>query len=419
VSPRARSANRGATAGLPAERAQTPVGDLLVRRAGRVVTNAGPPLDGPATVAVRGGVVAWVGPDEKVPWSVTDAPELDAAGACVIPGFVDPHTHALWAGSRREEFVARLEGARYDGGGIASTVAATADATDDELVDLAAGRLRAMAANGTTTVEVKTGYGLEPEPELRLLRLVGRLADRVPLRVEPTLLAHVVPSGVDRAEHVRELVTVLPEAARLGARWVDVFCDRGAYTPQEARVLLRAGAAAGLGGRLHAEQLARTGAAELAAECRCASADHLEHVDAAGARAMAAAGVVGVLLPTATLTTRGPWDSARVLREAGVTLALGTDCNPGTSWCESVPYALQLAGALLGLGVGEAVRAATAGGAAALRRDDLGVLRVGAAGDLLVLAAGHEADLLAHLGAPAVTTTVVGGVPVAGRRTLR
>jgi imidazolonepropionase len=395
-----------------------PVGDLLVRRAGRVVTNNGEPEDGPAAVSVRGGVVAWVGPDDRVPWTITDAPELDAGGACVLPGFVDPHTHALWAGSRREEYAARLAGESYDGGGIASTVAATTAASDDDLLDLAAERLRRMAANGTTTVEVKTGYGLEPDAELRLLRLVRRLADRVPLRVEPTLLAHVVPTGTDRAAHVAALAAALPAAAADGARWVDVFCDRGAFTVDEARTLLRAGARAGLGGRLHAEQLSRTGAAALAADCGCASADHLEHVDDAGAKAMAAAGVVGVLLPTATLNTGGSWDNARLLREAGVTLALGTDCNPGTSWCESIPYALQLAAPLLGLTVPEAVSAATVGGAAALRRPDLGVLKLNAPGDLVLLEAGHEADLLAHLGAPAVRTTIVGGVPVSGSRTV-
>jgi len=393
-----------------------PAADLLVRRAGRVITNAGPPVDGPAAVAVRGGVIAWIGPDARVPWTITDAPELNAGGACVVPGFVDPHTHALWAGSRREEFAARLAGERYDGGGIASTVAATTAASDDELVELAAGRLRAMAANGTTTVEVKTGYGLGLDAEVRLLRLLRRVADRVPIRVEPTLLAHVVPAGANRAEHVEAFAAAMPEAARLGARWLDVFCDRGAYTVEEARRLLQAAAVAGLGGRLHAEQLSRTGAAELAAECGCASADHLEHVDAVGARAMAAAGVAGVLLPTATLSTGGGWDSAGVLREAGVVLALGTDCNPGTSWCESLPYALQLAGPLLGLTVDEALRAATAGGAAALRRSDVGRLAPGVRGDLAVLAAEHEADLLAHLGAPAVSTTVVGGAPVAGER---
>ncbi|HEX6754884.1 MAG TPA: imidazolonepropionase [Mycobacteriales bacterium] len=393
-----------------------PVGDLLVRRAGRVVTNTGPAVEGPAAVAVRGGVVSWIGPDDRVPWTITDAPELDTGGACVVPGFVDPHTHALWAGSRREEFVARLSGQCYTGGGIATTVAATTAAPDDRLVELAVRRLTAMAANGTTTVEVKTGYGLAAAAELRLLGLVGEVARRVPVRVVPTLLAHVVPAGVDRSRHVGELVDALPRAVALGAAWLDVFCDRGAYTVDEARTLLRAAQALGLGGRLHAEQLARTGAAQLAAECGCASADHLEHVDAAGAAAMAAAGVVGVLLPTATLTTGGSWSAARVLRAAGVTLALGTDCNPGTSWCESMPLAMQLAAPLLGLTVAETLAAATLGGAAALRRPELGRLAVNGPGDLLVLAAGHEADLVAHLGAPAVATTVVGGVPVAGAR---
>jgi imidazolonepropionase len=395
-----------------------PAGDVLIRRVGRIVTNNGAPVEGPAAVSVRNGVIAWVGPDDRVPWTITDAPELDAGGACVLPGFVDPHTHALWAGSRREEYAARLAGERYDGGGIASTVAATTAATDDELLDLAAARLWRMAANGTTTVEVKTGYGLDPAAELRLLGLIGRLAERVPLRIDPTLLAHVVPAGVDRDAHVAGLAAVLPAAAAAGARWVDVFCDRGAFTVEEARTLLRAGAAAGLGGRLHAEQLSHTGAAALAAACGCASADHLEHVDEVGAKAMAAAGVTAVLLPTATLSTGGSFGSARVLRDAGVTLALGTDCNPGTSWCESMPYVLQLAGPLLGLSVAEAIRAATAGGAASLRRPGLGVLRLNAPGDLVVLEAEHEADLLAHLGAPAVRTTVVGGVPVSGSRTV-
>jgi imidazolonepropionase len=364
-------------------------------------------------VAVRGGAVAWVGADRDVPWALTDAPELDAGGACVVPGFVDPHTHLVWAGSRRAEFEARLAGQRYDGGGIATTVAATTAATGEELVGLATDRVRAMLANGTTTVEVKTGYGLAPAAELRLLDIVGQLAGRVPARVEPTVLAHVVPAGADRAAYVAALAEALPAAARSGARWCDVFCDRGAFDLAETARLLAAARAAGLGTRLHAEQLTRTGAAVLAAEHGCASADHLEHVDEAGAAAMAAAGVVGVLLPTATLSTRGAqWDSARVLRSAGVRLALGTDCNPGTSWCESMPYAMQLGCLLLGLTVAEALDAATRGGAAALRRDDVGHLGPGARGDLAILAAEHEADLVAHLGAPAVATTVVGGVPV-------
>jgi imidazolonepropionase len=363
-------------------------------------------------VVIRAGRVAWTGPERDLP-AGPELPELGAGGACVLPGFVDPHTHLLWAGSRRAEFEARLAGERYDGGGIATTVAATTATPDGELLDLAAARVGTMLANGTTTVEVKTGYGLLPDAELRLLDLVGALARRVPARVQPTFLAHVPPAGVDRAGHVAALAAALPAAARRGARWVDVFCDRGAYDLAETARLLTAARAAGLGGRLHAEQLSRTGAAELAAEHGCASADHLEHVDEPGARAMAAAGVVGVLLPTATLATRGThWDTARVLRAAGVPLALGTDCNPGTSWCESVPYAMQLGCLLLGLTVAEAVRAATRGGAAALRRPDLGHLAPGARGDLAVLAAEHEADLIAHLGAGPVHHTVVGGVPV-------
>jgi imidazolonepropionase len=398
--------------------AASPQGDLLVRRAGRIVTQVGPPIEGPAAIGIRGGVVAWAGADRDVPWALTDAPELDAEGACVLPGFVDPHTHLIWAGSRRPEFRARMAGERYDGGGIRTTVAATIAAPDAELVESAASRVRTMLANGTTTVEVKTGYGLTPVAELRLLRLAAELADRVPARIEPTLLAHVPPAGIERSDHVAALAAALPDAAVLGARWLDVFCDRGAFTVDEARHLLRAAAEVGLGGRLHAEQLTRTGAAELAAETGCASADHLEHVDAAGARAMATGGVVGVLLPTATLTTTrpaaggSPGEVVRVLREAGVRLALGTDCNPGTSWCESMPYVIQLGCLLLGLSIDEAVAAATVGGAAALRRDDVGRLRRGARGDLAILSADHEADLVAHLGAPAVSRTVLGGVPV-------
>jgi len=392
-------------------------GDLLVRGIGRLLTQAGEqqagePLAGPAAVLVRGGRVVWTGAERAVPGGPA-APELDAAGGCVLPGFVDPHTHLVWAGSRRAEFVARLAGERYDGGGIASTVAATTAAADGDLLRLAAARVATMVGNGTTTVEVKTGYGLTAAAELRLTGVVAELARRVPARVAATFLAHLVPAGADRTAHVAALAAALPAAARRGAAWCDVFCDRGAFDLAETALLLGAARAAGLGTRLHAEQLGHTGAARLAAEYGCASADHLEHVDPAGARAMAAAGVVGVLLPTATLSTRGRhWDSAQVLRAAGVTLALGTDCNPGTSWCESMPYAIQLGCLLLGLTVPEAVRAATRGGAAALRRDDIGHLGVGAHGDLAVLAAEHEADLVAHLGARPVRHTVIGGVPV-------
>jgi imidazolonepropionase len=388
--------------------------NLTVRGIGRLLTMAGDPVPD-AAVVVRDGRVAWTGPGRDLP---ADAPEpvLDAGGAAVVPGFVDAHTHLLWAGVRRGEFVARLAGTAYDGGGIRTTVAATAEASDAELLDLAATRAAAALAHGTTTMEVKTGYGLTVDSELRLLRLVGALRERTPIRLEPTYLgAHVVPAGRDRHEYVDEVVATLPAAAEAGARWCDVFCDEGVFTVEEARRILTAAREQGLGLRLHAEEIARTGAAGLAAELGCASADHLEHVSAEDARAMAAAGVVAVLLPTVTLSLRSQaWGHAAVLREAGVELALATDCNPGTSWCESMPYAVQLACLAMGLSVDEAFRAATLGAARSLRRDDVGHLAVGARGDLAVLAAEHEADVVAHLGGRAVSHTVVGGVLAAG-----
>ncbi len=390
-----------------------PPGDLLVRRIGRLVTMAGPPIAS-AAVVVRGGRVAWTGPERDLPLDLGEVAELDAEDAAVVPGFVDPHTHLVWAGSRREEFLARLAGERYDGGGIGVTVAATRAASTEELVRLAVGRARAALAAGTTTMEIKTGYGLSGDEELRLLDVIAQVAREVPLRVESTYLgAHVVPAGRSRSEYVDEVVATLPAARRHGARWCDVFCDQGAFTVEESRRILAAARAAGLGLRLHADQLGRIGAVPLAAELGCASADHLDRIDAAGAEAMVAAGTVGVLVPTATLSTRSAdWGQAAVLADAGVTVALATDCNPGTSWCESMPYVLSLACLGLGMTVEAALRAATRGAAAALRKEDVGHLGPGAYGDLVVLEAEHEADLVAHLGAPGVRRTVIGGVPV-------
>jgi imidazolonepropionase len=387
--------------------------NLTVHGIGRLLTMRGAPQHR-AAVVIRDGLVAWTGPQAELP---VDAPDerLDAAGACVVPGFVDAHTHLLFAGVRRDEFVARLAGTPYDGGGIRTTVEATAAASDAELLDLAAGRVARSLADGTTTMEVKTGYGLTPDSELRLLRLVGELRLRTPVRLEATYLgAHVLPAGRERRDYVEEVVATLPAAVAAGARWCDVFCDEGVFSVEEARRILTLARAAGLGLRLHAEEIAHTGAAGLAAELGAASADHLEHVTEADAHAMAAAGVVGVLLPTVTLSLRSQaWGHPAVLRAAGVELALATDCNPGTSWCESMPYAVQLGCLAMGFSVDEAFRAATLGGAHALRRDDVGHLGVGARGDLAVLAAEHEADTVAHLGAPAVAATVVGGVVAA------
>ena len=387
--------------------------DLLVRNIGRLLPmrRDASEVITDAAVLIRYGKVAWIGPESELPAEESVPHELDAGGRVVVPGFVDPHTHLVWAGTRREEFVARLAGEQYDGGGIATTVAATRAASSDELLRLALDRGRRMLSHGTTTVEIKTGYGLTPEDELRCLDVIRRLGDALPWSVEATYLgAHVVPDGRDRAEYVAEVIATIPEAADLGARWVDVFCDVGVFTIDETRQILTAAKDRGLGTRVHAEEIGYTGAANLAAELECASADHLEHVTAEGAHAMAKAGVVGVLLPTVTLSLRTfAFGQYAVLREASVGLALSTDCNPGTSWCESMPYVVQLACLAYGMPVNEALWAATRGGAAALRRADVGRLDVGAQADLAVLDVDHEADLVAHLGGAQCWSTVVGG----------
>jgi imidazolonepropionase len=384
---------------------------LVVRHIGRLTTWTRPVVEDGAVVIDDAGAVAWTGPDRDLPAGRSDSPELDAAGAAVLPGFVDSHTHAVWAGDRRDDFCARLDAGGYSPAGIASTVAATRAASTTTLSEGLAGRLRTMAQHGTTTVEVKTGYGLTHDDELRLITVVGRAAQSSGLDVTTTYLgAHVVPDGRDRAEYVDEVVATLPAAVAQGARWCDVFCDEGAFTVSEARRILLAARAVGLGLRIHAEQLTHSGGAALAAELGCASADHLDHVSAADAAAMAAAGVVGVLVPVASLYTRsGSWQHADVLRGAGVTVAIATDCNPGTSWCESMPVAIQLACLQMGLPVEAALRAATLGGAAALRRTDVGRLGPGTAGDLIVLDSDHEVDVAAHLGVNPVRHTVSAG----------
>jgi imidazolonepropionase len=387
--------------------------DLVVRNIGRLTTWRQPVVED-AAIIIRAGIVEWTGYSRELPAHVTSAPELDAGGAAVLPGFVDCHTHAVWAGSRRDDFVGRLSGEPYSAAGIMSTVAATRAASDDELRAAAAGRLDVMHRHGTTTVEVKSGYGLSTHDECRILDVITQLAVETEAIVESTYLgAHVVPAATDRTAYVDEVVATLPEAKRRGARWCDVFCDDEAFTVDESRRILTAARDVGLGLRIHAEQLARSGGAALAAELGCASADHLDHVTADDAQALAAAGVVAVLVPVASLYTRSQrWGHARFLSDAGCTLAVATDCNPGTAWCESMPYAVQLACLGMGLPVEAALRAATEGGARALRRDDVGHLGRGARGDLVVLDADHEADLVGHLGTSGVNRTVVAGRPL-------
>ena len=388
---------------------------LIVRNIGRLTTWHGPVVED-AAVMIRDGRVEWTGPDRDLPVGKCDFPEYDADGAAVLPGFVDSHTHAVWAGSRRDDFIGRVSGGAYTPHGINSTVTATRAASYDELLALTTARLGEMRRHGTTTVEVKSGYGLTPGDEVQLLTVARQAADEAGLDATTTYLgAHVVPQGRDRGDYVDEVVQTLPAAADAGAQWCDVFCDEGAFTVEESRRILSAARERGLGLRMHAEQLARTGAAQLAAELGCASADHLDHVTEDDARALAAADVVATLVPVASLYSRSMrWDHARTLRDAGCTLAIATDCNPGTAWCESMPYAMQLACLAMGLDVETTLRSATLGGAQALGRKNIGHLGVGARGDLVVVNSDHEGDLLGHLGTTAVIQTVVEGYPIGG-----
>ncbi|HVM02949.1 MAG TPA: imidazolonepropionase, partial [Acidimicrobiales bacterium] len=333
-------------------------------------------------------------------------PELDAAGRAVVPGFVDAHTHLVFAGDRAAEFAARLEGRRYEAGGIWATVAATRAATFVELVDATVARAGQCLAGGTTTIEVKSGYGLETAAERRLLEVVAAAGERTAAELVPTFLgAHLAPDD-DYVDLVVE--EMLPACAGLAVS-CDAFCDEGALSVDQARRVLEAGRRHGLAPRVHAEELAHRGGARLAAEVGCLSADHLVHADADDARALAAAGVVGVLLPATSFGLRSAYAPAAMLRDAGVTLALATDCNPGTSYTTSMPFVIALACSAYGLTVDQAVRAATEGGARALGRRDLGHLRPGGAGDLVVLDSDHWVDLAYRPGRDPVAAVVKAG----------
>jgi imidazolonepropionase len=385
--------------------------DLLVRGASQVLTMDGP---GPAdlglvergAVLVRNGRVEWVGNEADLPSDLGDLPELDAGGGCVLPGFVDAHTHLAFAGDRALEHRARLAGDPYRTGGIMVSVAATRAATTDELVEATWRRAECALRQGTTTLEAKSGYGLDTETERRLLEVLAAVAGRTRARIVPTFLgAHLAPTPDYLDLLVEEM---LPACAPL-AEGCDAFCDVGALTVEEARKALEAGRAHGLVPRLHAEELARTGGALLAAELSCASADHLVHASAEDARALAAAGVVAVLLPATSFCLRSSYAPARMFLEHGVTIALATDCNPGTSYTTSMPFVVAVACSALGLSAEEALRAATRGGAAALRRPDLGHLTPGAVGDLVVLAGEHYVDVAYHPGMDRVARVVAGG----------
>lgn len=384
--------------------------DLLVYEIGTLVTPLGETARAGAAqgqlrtlkdayVLIEDGRIAEVGSGSPPAFP---GPSLSARGKLVTPGLVDPHTHAVFAGSRVEEFLARTRGQRYTGGGILTTVAAVRKAGQEELVELARPRLRRMLQQGTTTVEIKSGYGLTVEDELKMLSAIRQLAQTTPLTVVPTFLgAHAFPPELSRQEYLDLLVgEMLPRVAAGGlAEFCDVFCDQGFYTPEEARRVLEAGKEHGLAPKLHADELAWVGAAELAAELSAVSADHLLHVSQRGVEALAAAGVVAVLLPGTAFVLSEPYPPARKLIEAGVPVALGTDFNPGSCPISSLPLVISLAVLRLGLSPEEALCAATLNAAAALdRASELGSLEPRKLGDLVIWDAGELGELPYFIG---------------------
>jgi imidazolonepropionase len=413
--------------------------DVLLDHADLVVTCAGAaPRAGAAqadiaaiphaSVAGRRGRIVAVGPAADVAGAIRLEPGarvIDARRRTVLPGFVDPHTHAVYAGDRRDELARRLAGASYAdiaaaGGGIVRTVSATRAATVDELVAAARPRLADALAQGTTTCEVKSGYGLETGAELRMLRAIRVLSASQPVELSPTFMgAHEVPIDYrDRREDYVRLVIdeMLPAVASEGlAEWNDVFCEHGVFTPDEARRILEAGRRFGLGPRIHADELAASGGSEVAAAVGAASADHLIFTSAASADAMAGAGVIATLLPAAAFYLKlGRYAPARMFVERGVPVALATDVNPGGGFTPSMPFVIALACFGMGLTLEEAIVAATVNAAAALgRQDRIGSLEVGKQLDAVVLD-GPIGDLV-RIGAPVVHLVLKHGAAVAGR----
>jgi imidazolonepropionase len=388
---------------------------VLVEGIGELVTND--PSHGPGlgivhdgAVGIDGDRVVWAGPRVAAPEGIP-GPALDLGGRAALPGFVDAHTHLVFAGDRTEEFDARMRGRPYEAGGIRSTVEATRAATDGALTD-AARRLAGEALrSGTTALEVKSGYGLTVEDEARLLTIARTVGDEVTF-----LGAHVVPAECadDPDGYVDLVCGAMMDACAPLAEWCDVFCDRGAFDGSQARRVLQAGRDRGMGLRVHANQLEHGPGAQLAAELGAASADHLNHLRSEDREALAAAHVVATLLPVADLSTRSPWPDARALLDAGVTVALATDCNPGTSFTTSMPIVVALAVTAMGMTPHEAVWSATAGGATALRRTDVGNLSVGARADLVAIDGPSCVHLAYRPGVPLVSTVIRAGEVVVG-----
>ncbi|WP_183099673.1 imidazolonepropionase [Nocardioides pelophilus] len=384
---------------------------VLITNIGELVTND-PEADdllgvrSDAALVIDDGRVAWVG-------APADAPAadevVDADGRAVLPGFVDSHSHLVFAGDRAEEFRARMAGERYAAGGIRTTVAATRAATDAELAD-GVGRLVAeMRRQGTTSVEIKSGYGLTVADEARSLAVAARFTD------DTTFLgAHVVPPEYDGdpTGYVELVTGPMLAAAAPHARWIDVFCETGAFDEDQARAVLAAGAAVGLRGRLHANQLGPGPGVQLAAELGLTAVDHCTYLTDQDVHALRESGTVATLLPGVEFSTRQPYPDARGLLDAGVRVALASDCNPGSSYTSSIPFCIALAVREMGMTPAEAVHAATAGGAAALGRADVGALVQGRRADVVLLEAPSHLHLAYRPGVPLVRQVWVAGEPL-------
>lgn len=375
------------------------MGTLLITNIGELTTFG--EVDGDAMIV--SDRVLWIG-------TASSAPEaddvLDAVGGAVLPGFVDSHSHIVFDGDRAAEFAARMAGQPYTGGGIRTTVAATREATESTLTANAFRLMREAMLQGTTTMEIKSGYGLTVFDEARSLRVASSLT------AETTFLgAHVKP--LEGADDYVSLVCgeMLAECAP-HAKWIDVFCEKGAFDVDEARVILSAGIDAGLMPRIHANQLSYSGAAQLAVELDCASADHCTFLTDKDVSALASSSTVATLLPGCEFSTRAPYPDARRLLDAGVTVALATDCNPGSSFTTSMPFCIAVAVREMHMTPAEAIRAATLGGAKALRRDDIGHLGIGARADLIILDAPSALHLAYRPGVPLVKHVLHKGVRV-------
>jgi imidazolonepropionase len=353
-----------------------------------------------AAVVTEGGRVSWVGRRREAP--AADAVR-DLGGRAVIPGFVDSHSHLVFAGDRAPEFAARMAGESYAAGGIRTTVAATRAATDEQLAANVARLVAEMRRQGTTTVEIKSGYGLSTIDEARGLAIARQYTD------ETTFLgAHVVPPEYadDPAGYVDLVTGPMLEAAAPYARWIDVFCETGAFDADQARTILGAGQEKGLGGRLHANQLGPGPGVRLACELGLSAVDHCTFLDDADVTALADSGTVATLLPGVEFSTRSPYPDARGLLDAGVTVALASDCNPGSCYTSSMPLCVALAVREMRMTPAEAVWSATAGGARALDRDDVGVLGPGKRAHLTVLEAPSHVHLAYRPGVPLVADVI-------------